>query len=69
MPYTCPAGPTRRLSSAIARPGPKPTSRTRSAGCTSSNEATLSLRWRDGPSPRGHLSGRAPWVSELADDD
>src|SRR6266511_586612 len=46
MPYTCPESPTRRLSSAIARPGPKPISRTRSVGCTSSNETTQLLRWR-----------------------
>lgn len=34
------------VSSATARPGPKPISRTRSVGCTSSSETTHLLRWR-----------------------
>jgi len=49
MPYTWPA--PARTSSATASPGPKPISRTWSAGCTPSSETTQPLRCR--------LDGRA----------
>jgi len=44
MPYTWPA--PARASSAIAMPGPKPISRTRPTGRTSSSETTQRLRCR-----------------------